>query len=605
MARPLACAGFAAHRFQQRSGRQGPINPNVILVLTDDQGYGDLGCHGNPIVRTPHLDRFHAESVRFTNYHVGPTCAPTRAGLLTGRYANSAGVWHTIGGRSLLRTNEFSLADAFRDNGYATGIFGKWHLGDNYPYRPQDRGFDEVVVHGGGGVGNTPDYWGNCYFDDSYWTGQAYQAFPGYCTDVWFREGLRFIAKQRTRPFFCYIATNAPHSPHLVEPRYSDPYLERTPDAERAKFYGMIANIDENFGALRARLQEWGLADNTILIFMTDNGSAGGVCTDAAHFVVSGFNAGMRGQKGSPYEGGHRVPFFLHWPRGGLATGRDASRLAANVDVMPTLADLCRLALPTDLDWDGRSLRPLLEDAAAPWPDRALVTDSQRLAYPVKWRQSAVMTQRWRLINGVELYDMQSDPGQTRDQAARELEVVRALRQAYETWWARVAVQMDADIPIPVGGDVPARETAVNSHDWRNHDCACVWNQNQVRAGLRYNGHWELDVAEAGRYRFELRRWPRTENRALRAGLPGPVIALSDMTVDSGYGGGRALPIVGAAIEVGGHRAQAALDRAAPAAVFEFVLERGPVHLQTFFRTEDGADLGAYYVYITQLDGKT
>lgn len=578
-----------------------PPSPNVILVITDDQGYGDLGCHGNPIVQTPHLDRFHGESVRLTNYHVGPTCAPTRAGLLTGRYANSTGVWHTIGGRSLLRADEYSLADAFRAHGYVTGLFGKWHLGDNYPYRPQDRGFDEVVVHGGGGVGNTPDYWGNCYFDDAYWTGAAHRRFPGYCTDVWFQQGCAFVQRHRHRPFFCMISTNAPHGPHLVDPRYSDPYLESTADPERAKFYGMVTNIDENFGALRKLLETWRLADHTILVFTTDNGSAGGLRTDREHFVTSGYNAGMRGQKGSPYDGGHRVPFFLHWPAAGITEGRDVPELAANVDLMPTLLDLCGLEPPRPLDWDGCSLGPLLTQTPTEWPARTLITDSQRLVYPVKWRQSAVMTQQWRLVNGRELYDMESDPGQTRDVALAFPEVVARLQRDYEDWWERVSRQALAEIPISIGAPgVPVQ--VVNSHDWRNPDCACVWNQNQVRAGLRFNGYWELQVVVAGRYSFELRRWPREEDRALCRGIPGRALAMAEMTFDSGYGGGTAIDVRSARIQIGSQSAEAAVGPEEKGIVFVFELEQGLVHLQTFLRPASGIAFGAYYVYICRVE---
>lgn len=579
-----------------------PSRPNVVFVLTDDQGYGDLACHGNPVIRTPHLDRLHRESVRFTNFHVGPTCAPTRAGLLTGHYANSTGVWHTIGGRSLLRADELSLADAFRANGYATGIFGKWHLGDNYPYRPQDRGFDEVAVHGGGGIGNTPDYWGNNYFDDAYWTGGEYTRFQGYCTDIWFREGMRFIERHRARPFFCYIPTNAPHGPHLVDPAFSDPYLATTPDAERARFYGMVTNIDENVGLLRAHLRALDLDRNTILIFMTDNGSAGGVTTDERHHVTSGFNAGMRGQKGSPYDGGHRVPFFVHWPAGQLDAGRDVPTLCANVDFMPTLVDVCGLEVPDALDWDGVSLKPLLRgEAPAPSVDRAVVTDSQRLVFPVKWRRSAVMSQRWRLVNGEELYDMDADPGQREDVAARFPAVVAELRAAYESWWERVSGQFDRDIPIRIG-DAHSEELVVNSHDWRNQDCECVWNQNQVRAGLRYNGYWELDVATAGRYRFELRRWPREENRPLRAGIPGAVVSLGQMTIESGYGGGHAIPVDTASIWIGGTHDRVQVGPEDCGAEFEVELSAGPAHLRTSLATDAGEELGAYYVYISKLD---
>ena len=255
--------------------------PNIVFVLTDDQGYGDLGCHGNSAIRTPCLDRFHQDAVRFTDYHVGSTCAPTRAGLLTGHYCNSAGVWHTIGGRSLLRADEWTLADALTGAGYRTGHFGKWHLGDSPPYRPHERGFAESIYHAGGGIGNTGDPWGNDYFDDTYFKNGIPTPYEGYCTDVFFREGQRFITENADRPFFCYIATNAPHGPLNVEPHYVEQYRDATPHEERARFYGMITNIDENFGQLQATLDELGIADNTILIFMTDNGTATGVELDA------------------------------------------------------------------------------------------------------------------------------------------------------------------------------------------------------------------------------------------------------------------------------------------------------------------------------------
>ena len=224
--------------------------PNVVFVLTDDQGYGDLGCHGNDVIGTPNVDRHHADGVRFTDFHVGTTCAPTRAGLLTGHDCNSAGVWHTIGGRSLLREDEWTLADALREAGYRTGHFGKWHLGDSQPFRPHERGFERSIYHAGGGIGNTGDPWGNDYFDDTYYVNGDPERFAGYCTDVFFREGLRFIEEHREEPFFCYIATNAPHTPLNVEPRYVALYRDAVPHEERARFYGMITNIDENFGAL-------------------------------------------------------------------------------------------------------------------------------------------------------------------------------------------------------------------------------------------------------------------------------------------------------------------------------------------------------------------
>ncbi len=596
--------------------------PNVVFVLTDDQGYGDLSCHGNPVVKTPHLDALHGESVRLTDYHVGPTCAPTRAGLLTGHYANSTGVWHTIGGRSLLRSDEISMADYFGRSGYATGIFGKWHLGDNAPYRPQDRGFDTVVVHGGGGVGQTPDYWGNSYFDDSYWDGKSHTRYEGYCTDIWFQEALKFIERNRSKPFFCYIPTNAPHSPHIVDPAYSDPYLAVTPHEERAKFYGMLANIDENVGGLRRRLAELGLAENTIFIFMTDNGSAGGVEVDEDQYVVSGFNSGMRGQKGSEYDGGHRVPFFLHWPEGGIDSGRDVEALTANVDILPTLIDMCGLENEIDNSFDGRSLAGLMlpdGQGEMDWPDRALVTDSQRLTYPVKWRKSAVMTGSWRLVNGRALYAIKDDPEQRDDVAGDHPEVAARLRLAYEDWWRKVSRQFDEDIPIAIGGQ-GAEKLRLNTHDWRNEDCECAWNQSLVRQGLICNGHWEVEVVEAGRYLFMLRRWPAEEGAAIGAGLDGGApksfrdIAIGQEAAVDGeadgagiplslkeriyWGGGVALPVTEARISVGVQEASKVLSGDEVEVCFTLTLAAGRTHLQTWFALAGGEELGAYYVYV-------
>ena len=599
--------------------------PNVVFVLTDDQGYGDLSCHGNPVVKTPNIDALYGESVRLKDYHVGPTCAPTRAGLLTGHFANSTGVWHTIGGRSLLRANEISMADYFRDSGYATGIFGKWHLGDNAPYRPQDRGFDTVVVHGGGGVGQTPDYWGNNYFDDSYWDGDSHARYEGYCTDIWFQEALKFIEHNRNKPFFCYIPTNAPHSPFLVDPVYSDPYVPVTPHQQRANFYGMLANIDENVGGLRRRLAEMGLAENTIFIFMTDNGSGGGLEVNDNQFVTSGFKAGMRGQKGSEYDGGHRVPFFLHWPEGGIDEGRDVEEVTANVDILPTLIELCELDCPEGNGFDGRSLTQLIRPEVGKrveWPDRALVTDSQRLTYPVKWRKSAVMTDRWRLVNGRELYAIENDPEQRTNVAELHADVVSALRLAYEEWWHKVSGQFDEDIPIAIGGPGASR-LRLNTHDWRNEDCDCAWNQSLVRQGLICNGHWEVEVIEAGTYRFELRRWPVEEDAPIAAGLAGgeptpfgmiSIRAAEEVSVEQTgadsepslkervvWGGGAALPIRRARIAIGDEEAETGIDAEDDAARFTLTLPAGGTHLQTWFEMEDGKDLGAYYVYVEQL----
>jgi len=561
-------AVYAGQPFAQtrRSGR-----PNVILVITDDQGYGDMGCAGNPHIRTPNLDRFHARSVRLTNYHVSPTCSPTRAALLTGRYTNRTGAWHTIMGRSLLRRDETTLADVFAAAGYRTAVFGKWHLGDSYPYRPQDRGFAEALVHGGGGVGQTPDWWGNTYFDDTYLRNGKPERFRGYCTDIWFAEAMRFIEAEKDRPFFLYLATNAPHGPYRVPPEYIEPYRNR-PEVPDPAFYGMISCIDENFGRLERKIDELGLADNTILIFMTDNGTSG-----------RGFNAGMRGRKSSEYEGGHRVPCFVRWRGGGIDGGRDVPTLTAHIDMLPTLASLCGIPHRTARPIDGMDVSPLLRGTPVAWPQRVLVVDNQRVDVPVKGKNFAVMTDRWRLINGRELYDMDRDPGQEHNVAAEHPDVVTRLADEYEKWWASVWADAQAPTPIVIGSDRenPARLTC---HDW--HSPAVPWDQSMIRNGMRANGWWDVEIEREGMYRFELRRWPAELDKPIVAAVPGS----------------KAIPARRARISIDGMERMAAVEADQPAAAFEMPLKPARCRLQTWFFDEGGNELcGAYYVYVRRL----
>ena len=251
--------------------------PNIIIIITDDQGYGDLGFNGNPYIRTPNIDAFAGDAVWFSNFHVSTTCAPTRVSLMTGRHTNRVITCHSISGRSILWEDEVLMPQVLATNGYTCGMFGKWHLGDNYPYRPEDRGFHEVVRHGGGGVGQMPDYWGNDYFDDSYWHNGEPEQYEGYCTDVFFSNALAFIENNKDRPFFAYISTNAPHGPLNVPMFYLEQYKEvKEVPAIQKRFYGMITNIDDNFARLEKMLDGLGLTDNTILVFMTDNGTAYG-----------------------------------------------------------------------------------------------------------------------------------------------------------------------------------------------------------------------------------------------------------------------------------------------------------------------------------------
>ena len=395
--------------------------PNIVLVITDDQGYGDLRCHGNPVINTPNIDRFHASAVRFTDFHVDPLCAPTRAGLLTGRHAFRCGVTAAFAGRSIMRGEETTLAEILKHNGYTTGLFGKWHLGDNFPFRPNERGFDETVVCWSGGATQAADAWGNDYFDDRYSHNNVVEQYEGYCTDVFFREGLEWIEKNRDRPFFAYFPLNAPHAPLFVDERYSKPYEAKGVSAQMAAFYGMIENIDENFGAFRKGLDDLGLTENTVFIFMTDNGSSSAGVSSEGEW--KGYSAGMRARKGSVYDGGHRVPFFVQWPEAGIGGGRDIDRLAAGIDVAPTLVELADLELPKPIEFDGRSLVPLLRDEPG-WPDGRVhftqhtqfyVEGKRQMDDPQPYLNSAVLEERWRLVGGKELYDIKADPAQAND----------------------------------------------------------------------------------------------------------------------------------------------------------------------------------------------
>jgi arylsulfatase A-like enzyme len=572
--------------------------PNVILVLTDDQGYPPLGAHGHPFVRTPHLDRFHAESVRFEQCHSGTTCAPTRAGLLTGHYCNSTGVWHTIGGRSLLRRDEWTLADALGEAGYRTGLFGKWHLGDEYPYRPQDRGFQVSVCHGGGGIGQGPDWWGNDYFDDIYLADGEPKPFKGYCTDVFFGAALEFIQAHRDEPFFCFISTNAPHSPYNVEPRYHQMYAGLTRTENYARFLGMISNIDDNFGALRARLMDMRLEDDTILMFASDNGQCG-----QAAGPERAFNAGMRGHKGSVYEGGHRIPWFMRWPRGSIGGGRSVPQLTAYIDLMPTLLDLCEVATPPGRGFHGRVLADLArgETPDPSWTERVIVTDTQRVPEPIKWRMSCVMKGDWRLVNHDELYDLATDPNQRTDIAARHPAVVAELRDAYETWWVLCARQAGAEIPISIGA--AEREVAeLRTHDLRNADGDVVWHQGQVRAGQACLGYWEVMVERAGVYEFALRRWPAEAGHAIRAGIDGDDVAFRrDAIAQADWGmytGGKPLEIDAGHLEVTGYPPQSVAVTDEAAAVLRIGLEAGTTHVSAYFSGGAGLMQSPYYVYV-------
>jgi arylsulfatase A-like enzyme len=428
-----------------RGHASSPSQPNFLFILTDDQGYGDLSVHGNPIIKTPHLDRLHAESARFVDFQVSPTCSPTRSALLTGRHEFKNGVTHTILERERLTLDATTLAQVLRDAGYATGLFGKWHLGDEKEYLPSARGFQESFIHGGGGIGQVypgscGDAPGNTYFDPVILHNGRFVRTKGFCTDVFFDQATAWIDAQRQagRPFFAYVSTNAPHAPFTARPEDAARYEASAPSPQLAHFYGMIHNIDENVGKLLAQLADWDLERNTVVIFMNDNGTALGRRVHPA---------GLRGGKASPWLGGTRVTSFWRWP-GSFPVG-DRHALTAHIDFFPTLAELAgaNLSGAVQSQVEGRSLVPLLRDPGSRWTDRHLFTHLgrwPRFADPDehKFRMAAVRNTRWALVseNGGDkpawqLFDLSTDYAQQHDVSTHHPEVVNALAAAFDRWW--------------------------------------------------------------------------------------------------------------------------------------------------------------------------
>lgn len=556
--------------------------PNVIVLLTDDQGYGDLSAHGNPVLKTPNFDKLHGESVRFTDFHVAPMCTPTRSQLMTGRDAIDNGASFVCMGRSVIREELPTMADLFRDAGYATGHFGKWHLGDNFPFRPQDRGFEETVHHGAWGITSLADYFGNDYLNDHYRHNGRIEQYTGYCTDVWFDETMSWIRRQvrADEPFFVYLPTNAPHVPLWAPQKYIEPYLGKV-ESRIAKFFGMIASVDENLGRLTGLLDELGVSENTIFVYLGDNGTAQG---------ESVFNAGMRGKKRSLYEGGHRVPLFVRWPGGDIGEPRELDALTHVQDVLPTLLDLSGISAPEDAAFDGVSLAPMLRGEPQDVSERMLV--AQYGGVFEKYRDSAVMWNKWRLVNGKELYDLGKDPGQREDVASQSPEILGKMRTHYDAWWEELMPAAEEYQPMVVGtaAENPAR---LSASDWNGVYCD---NPGCVRGGQQLSGPWKIRVAEEGRYRIALRRWPKESGLAMRDGAPPLKGAYGDLMA------GAALPVTQARLRVGDLDLRRRVGPEDREVVFEAELAPGERQLQSWLLDDAGELLaGAYYVEIERV----
>ena len=459
--------------------------PNIVVIMPDDQGYGDHGVTGNSVIRTPNIDALAKNSASMSDFYVCPVCSPTRASLMTGRYHYRTRVVDTFKGRSMMEPNEVTVAEVLQEAGYATGIFGKWHLGDNYPLRPNDQGFDESYIHRGGGLAqpsepieNQKRYTNPILFEN----GEQIET-EGYCTDLYFDAAMRFIdrCKQQEKPFFVYLPTNAPHGPYHDVPQELYEYY-KTVDLKSimvgkrgnvdqlARIAAMIENVDQNIGKLDQHLKQQGLFDNTMVIFLVDNGP------NSLRFAGP-----FRGMKTMVHEGGIRSPFFVRWPAR-LAPGTVSDRIAAHIDLLPTIADAAGAELPDDVSLDGRSLLPLLEGKSPEWPDRHLVLQVHRGDQPVRYHHMAVRSQRWKLVHpsgfgkeempeGVpfELYDMSDDQGEKINLAETKPEKLAAMVKAYDAWFDDVSTTRSDNYAPPrmVIGSDKELVSSLTLQDWR------------------------------------------------------------------------------------------------------------------------------------------
>ena len=482
--------------------------PNVLLVVTDDQGYGDLGFHGNPQIKTPRLDALARQSARFRDFYVSPVCSPTRASLMTGRSAYRTGVVDTFRGRSMMHPDEVTLAERLGSAGYRTGIFGKWHLGDHAPLRPIDQGFDESLVHAGGGIGQASDPPGNSYFDPILSHNGREEKTRGYCSNVFADAAIGFIEAPSARPFFAYLAFNAPHDPYQVpesdlkpyvglDPFRGDPAIghrlpDRLRDEETARVYAMVSNVDANVGRVLDRLDALGLARETIVVFLTDNGPQ-----------HPRFNDGMLDVKGSVHEGGIRVPCFVRWP-GRIEAGRVVEAVGAHIDLAPTLLDACRVTGPDPVAFDGISLLPWLEGRRVDRPERTLYFQWHRGDVPEARRAFAARSNRFKLVQplGVEpvplprlphleLFDMVGDPKERVDLSGANPDVVVGMLAGYDAWFRDMAASRNFEAPRIHLGSPREDPVRLTRQDWRGE--VAVWEPGVL-------GGWDVEVIQPGRF---------------------------------------------------------------------------------------------------------
>ena len=505
--------------------------PNVILIITDDQGYGDLNFNGNPNIITPALDNFAAESVRFNNFYVSPVCAPTRSSLMTGRYSLRTGVRDTYNGGAIMASSEVTLAEMLKQANFTTGIFGKWHLGDNYPSRPSDQGFDESLIHLAGGMGQVGDFTNyfkkdTSYFDPILWHNNEQKPYQGYCSDIFTENAIEFIEKNKNNPFFCYLSFNAPHNPLQVPDEYYqiyknidptegiDPNLiphekinEQTKENTR-KVYAMVTNIDDNLKKLFSKVEELGIKENTIVIFMTDNGP------QHARYV-----AGMKGRKTSVYNGGIRVPFYFRYPNE-FSGDKEVDQMTAHIDLLPTLSKLCGTRIPEDRKIDGRNFIPSIEGKIQ--PERSFFSYWTR-KYPELFNNIALQRGQFKLvgktdydseIENFQLYDTNKDPFEKNNLMAQKKSIGLSLKEEmHQTFLELVNSENLKNPPRIILGSDFENPVYLNRNDAGGQ--RAVWNQEQAYS------FWKVDINKEGLYDLKfkfLKPLPANGNMYLEIG---------------------------------------------------------------------------------------
>ncbi len=540
--------------------------PNVLLILVDNQSFFELSCHGHAQLKTPQIDALASESVDFVNFHAPPFCSPSRGAMLTGRYALRLGIHNTIGGVSILQKDEATLADYLKAAGYATAIFGKWHLGLSYPYHPSERGFDEVFIHGGGGIGQLEDYYGNRHTNATWDHNGTFVKSKGFSTDVLFDRAAVFIEKHRNEPFFCFLSTPATHTPYEAEPRAMKRILERGVEASEGdlKLYSMVENIDENVGDLMDRLYALELRENTMVIFATDQGVSDRGAPEPRF-------QGKRASHPVAFDEKHAVTCMVRYPP--LTMSGQQEALAGMVDLAPTILDVCGLPRPSSTD--GRSLRPLLAGASQ-WDDeRTLIVQCPRGRVRKKWDNTSVKTQQWRLVGGDQLFDIRKDPGQRTNVAEGFPKVVATLSTAYDRFWESLP-HTDTLLSRHTLGSSVEPSTRLNGMDW--YRGGAPWHQLHLKR-QHQNGVWAVSVARSGRYRFELRWYPREAPTAIGA--------------------------LGASVRVGGAFARTDMAVGDASVELELALERGDYDMETAFKlppeADQGRSWGAYFVQVEYL----